>query len=58
MRKNKIHRADVMASLKHDLSIVRILDPASRDPAGQHRGDEVSQVWERVRGGEDYAREL
>jgi hypothetical protein len=41
MRKNKIHRADVMASLKHDLSIVRLLDPSGRDSAGDYRGDEV-----------------
>jgi hypothetical protein len=34
------------------VSIVQLRDPASRDPSGQHRADEVSEVRDRVCGRE------
>ena len=51
MRKTKINRANVTAS-QCDLSILRLLDHTSRDPAGQYRGDEVSEMRVGVRGGD------
>jgi hypothetical protein len=48
MRKNKINRADVIGLSDYRLSILRLLDPASRDPAGQNRGDEVPELWDGV----------
>ena len=39
---------------EHGLSIVRLLDPSRGDPECQHRGDEMPEVRERVRGGEEH----
>ena len=52
MRETKINRANVTSSSQCDLSILRLLDHTSRDPAGQYRGDECSEMRVGVRGGD------
>jgi hypothetical protein len=60
MRKNKIHRADVMASQNtacpscgYSITPAEILRVSTESAPSQHRGDEMPEMWYRVRGGED-----